>query len=81
MGIDEIWIFRIVPVQNLEFILRNGQLLVSGEQYRNTKAIKNITQEIRLLKEYEIALISEVVSGQVDVKEEAVESLNYNLLI
>ena len=48
----------------IEYLLTEGNRIKSG--------IAVIQQEIQLLKEYKTALISEVVTGKVDVREEVI---------
>lgn len=51
------------------------ELIVDFVQYENLrieKLISNVYQEIELLKEYKTALISEAVTGKVDVREERI---------
>ena len=43
---------------------------VTNETERIDKAISKIEREIELLQEYRIALISEAVTGKIDVREE-----------
>lgn len=45
---------------------------IEGEQMRISIILEKIQQEIQLLKEYKTALISEVVTGKVDVRNEAI---------
>jgi type I restriction enzyme S subunit len=64
------FILPLPSIAEQKAILKN----INIEQYRVALAIKNTSQEIQLLKEYKTALISEVVTGKVDVREEVVEN-------
>ena len=43
---------------------------IDSETNRISNAIQNMFKEIELMKEYKTALISEVVTGKVDVRDE-----------
>ena len=50
---------------------------IEKEKSRMTALSDKIHEEINLLKEYKIALINEVVTGKVDVREAVLVKLNH----
>lgn len=60
-------IFFVIPLEEMGLIVR----YVKQQEDRIGNLISKIQKEIQLIDEYKMALISEVVTGKIDVREEA----------
>lgn len=70
-ALENLWI-AIPPISEQEQI----DIFLKNELAKFDLILAKTQQEIELLKEYKTALISEVVTGKVDVRDEAVDLIN-----